>query len=102
MQQTIRMVNLQISCDAFGAKPALVHRKVITRLETDDVIVLHQQIHTALNRAVRTVRRHDSVDHAICTPTIMRRVVEMRPKLFYDLFEIADLAHALLMTVFNT
>ena len=38
MQQPIGMVNLQVGRNAFGTQPAFVNRKIVTRLEADDMI----------------------------------------------------------------
>ena len=78
MKQTIRMMYLQVSRHAFRTKPAFVNRKVIARLDTDDVIVLDEQVHPALHGAVRAMRRHHAIDHAIRTPAAVWRVVQVR------------------------
>src|SRR5207237_6339173 len=85
IQQTIRMVDLQVSSNSLGAKTALIHWKVVTGLDANDMIVLNQKVHAALHRAVWTMRRHDFVDHSIRAQAIVRRIVKMRAKVITDL-----------------
>src|ERR1700686_1843648 len=66
------------------------------------MIVLHKEIHTALDPAVRTMRRHDAIYDPISPPAAIRRIMQMRPEGFDDLFEIFDLAHCSLLSVVPT
>jgi len=67
----------------------------IARLEADDVVPLDEQVHAALHGAVRAVRRHDPVNHAIRAPALVRLVVQVRPELLDYLLQVADLSHIL-------
>src|SRR5688500_1962364 len=87
------MVDLQVSGYAFWAQAAFVDRKIVAWLETDDVIVLYQQVHAALHSAIRAVGRHHFVDQSICAPASVRRIVQMRTVGFDYLFQILYLAH---------
>src|SRR5215213_4626082 len=69
IEQSIGMMNLQIGRHAFRTKASFVDRKIITRLKTDNVVLLNKQIHAALDGAVRTMRGDNAVDHTIRTPT---------------------------------
>ena len=86
-------MNLQVSGYALGTQAAFIDRKIVTRFEANDMVVFDQKIHAALNGAVRAVCWHYFVDHSICTPTAVRRVVQMRTVHFDYLFEILDFAH---------
>jgi hypothetical protein len=57
------------------------------------MVLLNQKIHAALYSAVRTMRRHDFVYDSISTPTVVRRIVQMRSVVLDDLVEIFDFAH---------
>ena len=72
IQKAVGVVNLQVSRDALRAEAALVHRKVVARLEPDDMVLLDQKIHAALHTAVRTVRGHDSVNDPVGAPAVVR------------------------------
>src|SRR5688572_20348033 len=87
------MMNLQVSRNAFRTQPAFVNRKIIARLNSNHMVVLHQEVHAALDRAVRTMRGHNFVDDSIRTPAIIWRVVEMWSKRVYDSIEMFDFAH---------
>ncbi len=95
IKQAIGMMNLQVSRDAFRTETAFINRKVVARLKANHVILLDEQIHAALHRAVRTVRRHDLVDHSVRAPAAIRRIMKMRTEGFDDLFEMFDFAHEL-------
>ena len=71
---------------AFRTKTTFVDRKIVTRLEADDVIILNQQIHAALHGAVRAMRRHNLINDAVSLPTLVRRVVQVRSELLDHLF----------------
>lgn len=87
------MMDLQVSCDSFRTKPSFINRKVVTRLDTYDVIVFNEQVHAALHCAIWTVGRHDAIDHTIRAPATMRGVVQMRPIFLNDLLEMFDSTH---------
>jgi len=57
------------------------------------VIVFDEQVHSALNRAIRAVCGHDTIDHAIRAPAIVWRIVKMRSKLLDDLIQVFDLIY---------
>src|SRR4030095_3128516 len=95
MQEAIGMVDLEVGGHAFWTQAAFVHWEIVARLETNDVIILNQKIHPALYRAVRTMRRHNLVDHTVGTPTVVRRVMKGRPEGFNDLLGFFALAHIL-------
>src|SRR5678816_2785099 len=101
MKQAIRMMDLEVSRYSFRTQAPFVDGKVVTRLHAHNVIVFDQQIHTALHRAIRTVSGHDAIDHAISTPTIMRRVMQMRTIRLDDLFQMFDSTHDLLVLPVN-
>jgi len=90
-------MDLQVSCYTFGAKPSFINRKVIARLNTHDVIVFNKEVHSALNRAIRAVRRHHAIDHSIRAPATVRRVVKMRSIRLNDLIEMFDFTHVLFL-----
>src|SRR6266536_1116399 len=98
MQQTIRMMNLQVGRYTFRTQTAFIHRKIVARLETYDVVVFDQEIHAALHRAVRTVCRHHFVYYAIRAPAAVWRIMQVRSEGFDDPFEIFDFAHKELAT----
>jgi hypothetical protein len=50
------------------------------------MVPLDEQIDAALHRAVRTVRRHNAINHAVGAPAAVRRVVQVRPELLDDFF----------------
>src|SRR6185503_17205329 len=95
VQQPIRVMNLQVGRDSFGTETALVDREVITRLEPDDMVFFNQQVQTALDRAVRAVGRHNTVDSPVRAPAIPRLVVQVRAEFFNYLFYVANLTHAI-------
>ena len=86
-------MSLKISGDAFRAKLAFINRKVVPRLEPDDVFFRNKQIHSALYAAIRAVRGYLTVDHTAALPAAVRFIVEMRAILLDDLFQILNFAH---------
>src|SRR5436309_15929151 len=93
MKQTIRMMHLKISGDAFRTESPFINGKIVTRLNTDNMVPLHKKIHAALYSAVRTMRRHNFVYHSICSPSTIRCIVQMRSVFVDDLIEMFDFAH---------
>src|SRR5437763_15076745 len=93
------MMNLQVGRYTLWTQTAFIHRKIVARLESDDVIVVDQEIHAALHGAVRAMRGHDLFNHAIGAPGAIRCVVQMRAEGVDDLFAIFDLAHSLLLRI---
>src|SRR6185369_11065161 len=93
MKQPIGMMNLQIGSHTFWTEPAFVNWKVITRLNTNNVISFDKQVHSALHCAIRAVSWHHTIDHAIRAPAAMRRVVKMRTKVLDDLIQMFDFTH---------
>src|SRR5262249_48841629 len=89
----VRMMNLQVSGYAFGAKSPFINRKVISRFKSDHVVVSDEQIHPALHGTVGTMRRYDLVDDPVGPPAFVRCVMQMRTVLADDLVEIFDSAH---------
>ncbi len=79
------MVRLQVRRHAFGAELSLVDGKIVPRFKPDDVIFLDEQIHPALDGAVRAVRLDDLIDRSIGPPTAIGLVMERRPE-FLDYF----------------
>ena len=100
MQQSIGMVDLQVSRDALRAEPAFINRKIVTWLKTNNMILFDQQVHTALDSAIGTMCRDYTINYAVCTPTTVWRVMEMRPVCFNDLIQILYFAH-FVSTVFR-
>src|SRR5215216_2640609 len=92
------MMDLEIGRNTFGAQSPFIHRKVVSRLNSDDVVLFHKEIHSALHCAVWTMRRHDFVDDAIRTPAAVRRIMQMRAVSFNNTFEVADFTHPLFST----
>ena len=80
------MMSLQISRHAFRTQPALVDRKIIARLEADELAFFDQQIHSALHAAIRAVRRHNLINHAVSLPAAVGRVVQVRTESLDDVF----------------
>jgi hypothetical protein len=93
MEQAIGMMNLQVGGDSFRAQPAFIDRKVIPWFESNNVILLDQQVHTALHCAIRAMCRHDPVDNSVRAPTIVRGIVEMRTIRLNYLIQIFDSTH---------
>jgi hypothetical protein len=81
MKKAVGVVNLQVGRDALRAEAAFVDGEVVARLEAYDVFALDEQVHAALHGAVRAVRRHDLVNHAVGAPAPVRLVVQVRPEL---------------------
>ncbi len=61
VQQAIRMRSLQIALDSLGTELSLIERKIHPRLETDDLVVLDQELDAALLAAKTAMRFHDLV-----------------------------------------
>ena len=80
IKQSIGVMDLQICSYALWTKSAFVNWKVITRFHTDYMVLLDEQIHSTLHRAVRTMRRDNPIDYAIRTPATVRRIMKMRTK----------------------
>ena len=80
------MVNLQVCGNALGTKAAFVNRKIVSRLESDDLLILDKQVHAALDAAVRAVCRHDAVYFSIRKPAVGRGIVKMRSEPVNDLW----------------
>src|SRR5690349_4139041 len=89
------MMHLQVCGHAFRTKPALVDRKIVTRLKTDNLVLRDEQVHTALHRAIRTMRWDNAVNHTISAPAIVRRIVQMWTIGLYDLIQVLNSAHQL-------
>src|SRR5438128_7346430 len=94
MQQPIRMMNLQISSDAFGTEAAFVNWKIVSWLDADHMIVFDQEIHPALHGAVRTMGRHNTIDHSIRAPAVIRCIMQMWTVSFDDLIQMFDFTHS--------
>src|SRR5215213_7824117 len=90
------MMDLQVSCYTFRAEPSFINRKVIAGLNTHHMIVLDEQVHSALNSAIWAVSGHHTIDHSIRAPAIMRGVVEMRTIRLNDLLQVFDFTHDVL------
>src|ERR1041385_4094263 len=93
MKQPIGMMNLEISCYTFRTQPSFINRKVVARLNSDHVIVFNEQVHSALNCAIRAMSGHDAIDHAIRAPAVVRSIVQVRTKLVDDLIQMFDSTH---------
>ena len=67
------------------------------------MIILDQEIHTALHGAIRAVGRNHLVYDSIRTPAVVRRVMKVRPEGVNNLFEVFDFTHILrIVTTFNS
>ena len=80
-QQAIGVLVLHVALHALRAELALVERKLLPRLEADDLLVLHLELDAALLAAEAAVRRHDPVGLAARGPAAGRLAVEMRAEL---------------------
>src|SRR5688500_8506117 len=90
------MMDLQVGRYSFRTKPSFINGKVVTRLNTHDVIVFDEEVHSALDSAIWAVSGHHTINHAIRAPATMRRVVEMRTVHVDDLIQMFDSTHLVL------
>lgn len=83
MQQPVGMIVLEVTLNAFGAKPALVVRELFPGLETDDLVVFDQELDAALHPAEAAMRLDNLVRLVAAGITLVRRIIQMRPELGY-------------------
>jgi hypothetical protein len=83
MQQPVGMIVLEVTLNAFGAKPALVVRELFPGLETDDLVVFDQELDAALHPAEAAMRLDNLVRLVAAGITLARRIIQMRPELGY-------------------
>jgi hypothetical protein len=87
------MMDLQISRHALRTKPAFVNRKIVAWLEANHMVPFDEQVHSALNGAIGTMRRHYTINNTVRTPTAVGRVMKMWPIRFDDLFQVLNFTH---------
>jgi len=75
---------LQICGYAFWTQAALVHGKVVPRLDPYYMIFFDKQIHPALHSAIWAMCRNHLVDVTLGAPTTEWLVVKMRAKAVND------------------
>ena len=80
IEQPVRMVTLQVALDALGAQHSAVERKLLPGLETDDVVVAHFELNSALLAAEAAMGLHQffGLVAGISLPASLRHVVQMR------------------------
>jgi len=96
------VVDLEVCGYAFRTKATFVDWKVVARFDADHVISFDEEIHAALNSAIRAMCRHNAIDHTICAPPIVWCVVKMRPIRLNDLIQMFDSTHNLFNLLLDT
>ena len=69
---------LQVAFQALRAQHAAVERKILQRLEADDLVVFHLELNAALLPAEATVRLDDLLGPGFFLPASRRYVVQVR------------------------
>ena len=84
IEQPVRMVRLQITLHALGAKHPAVEREVLPRLEADHAVLANLELNAALLAAEAAVRLHQLLGAVarLVLPAAGRRVVQVRAVAF--------------------
>src|SRR6185437_1526609 len=88
IEQSIRVIRLQIALHALRAKLSLIKRKLLPRFKPNNVVVANLELNAALLPAEAAMRLDDAIrsDLRLLTPASLRCVIQVRPVLLLNLF----------------
>ena len=78
------MLVLKVPLDPFGTEHAVVHRKLLPRFETDNFVVLHFELNSALHTAEAAVGFHELI-RLLVLPAARWLIVQVRPEFIDEL-----------------
>jgi hypothetical protein len=78
VKQPVRMIHRLVGRRALGAEHAVVQRKVLTRLDADDLSVGDLEIHPTLHTTITAVRRDIAINRFVRLPVSRCHLARMK------------------------